>query len=511
MEIMTNLTAYDEAQNGLISSLLYLPGRVKDVIDLITEDDFEDGRLKTIWKAIVDLDHHDRPIDYANILSDIHMHDALAQAGGVEEVQRLFNDGALNASMGTVEIYAQVVKNESAKRNLTPIFEDLSTKVKHSGGNAKKLIETGRKALDGELLKLANESNVVNVSDYFDDYTKNLSDKMDLYKKFGDNPIAAQKGIPAGFPTIDRYVGGFLPGQVITIGARTGIGKSFLLADLALNAAHANAPVLFFNLEMLPSEVMNRIVAANSNVRLSALKNGSLSDEEYQKVMASAEEIKSLPIVLDSTPNITIDHIRARAQQMASSETGLGIIVIDYLQLISASAGSHRSSREEELADISRGIKLLSMQLKVPIVQATMVNRLAKGEEDAMPRRDDIRGTNQIAMDSSVVILIHRTKSEAKTDSDATFVIDKNRNGKDGIFFKCHTLLKYAKFVEVTEQVDGDLDDHDERESSGPDGDPDGESRIEQNDPPQDESNDNDHDSEIDDSDMDVFDDEEDF
>ena len=458
---MTELTAYEEAQNGLISSLLYLPGRVKDVIGLITEEDFDDGRLATVWKAIVDLDRHDRQVDYANIVSTLHLHDALDRAGGLEEVQRLFNEGAINASMHTVEIYAQVVKNESAKRALAPIFNDLTSQSRHSGGNAKKLIERGRTALDGELVKLANEQNIIDIGDYFDDYAGNLAEKMEKYKKFGDNPIAAQSGIPSGFPTIDKYVGGFLPGQVITIGARTGKGKSFLLADIALNAAHAGASVLFFNLEMQPDEIMDRLVAANSNIRLSSLRDGSLSDDDYKKVLASAEEIKKLPIEIDSTPNITVDHIRARAQQVASSERGLNMVVIDYIQLMSAGAGSRQNTREGELEEISRNVKLLSMQLKVPILQATMVNRLAKGEEDVMPRRDDIRGSNSIAMDSSVVILMHRPKSESKTDADTTLVIDKNRNGKDGVYFKCHTLLTYGKFVEITENVDS-IDDTDD-------------------------------------------------
>jgi replicative DNA helicase len=498
MVLMTEMTAYNEAQNGLISALLYLPGRVKDVIDLVNEDDFDDGRLRTIWKAIVELDRRNETIEYASVVSTIYMQGKMTEAGGIEEIQRLFNDGAISASMNTVDIYAQVVKNESAKRNLLPVFNDLADRAHRPGGNAKKLIETGRGALDSELIKLANDSDVVDVSSYFDDYTDNLNNKMKLYKEFDGNPIAAQNGIPSGFPTIDKNVGGFLPGQVVIVGARTGVGKSFLLTDLALNAAHAGAPVLFFNLEMLPSEIMDRLVAANYNIRLSALRSGALTQDEFDKVLAAKDEFKKLPIEIDSTPNITVDHIRARAQQKASSPGGLGLIIIDYLQLVTPSSVSREDNRQQQVAEISRNIKLLSMKIKIPVIQAVQLNRIKRGDENPTPRRDDIRESNSIAQDASVIILIDRARdADGKTDDtkDATFILDKNRNGPEGKFFKCHTLLKYARFEEVTETVDDDDD-------------PESDDRSTTEDTAGGKTADND-DSAIDNDDKDVFDDEE--
>lgn len=456
---MNELTAYEEAQNGLISSLLYLPGRVKDVIDLIHEEDFDNGRLQTIWKAIVYLDRHDQAIDYPNIISIINSKNKTAEVGGVAEIQRLFNEGAISASMSTIETYAQVVKNEAVKRSLQPVFSELSDRAGQAGGNAKKLIESGKSALDEELMHLSSDSDVVKVSDYFDDYMDDLSQKRKLYKEFGNNPLAAQNGIASGFKTIDKYVGGFLPGQVITVGARTSIGKSFLLTDFALCAANSGVPVLFFNLEMLPSEIMNRLIAANSNILLTHLKEGSLSDDEFNKVMASREEIKRLPIEIDSTAGITVDHIRAKSQQKATSPEGLGMVAIDYLQLVKMNSGmTNDDNRQQQVANMSRDIKMLSMSLKIPIIQAVMLNRMKRGDENPMPTRDDIRESGSIASDSSVVILIHRDSGEAHKSDDATFIIDKNRNGRDHVYFKCHNVLKYAKFVEVENQIDDDAD-----------------------------------------------------
>lgn len=462
----SNISVYDAAQEGLVSTLLYLPGRASDAASLVDPEDFSNGRLGTIYKAIVKLVESNKTPDLAGVITWLDKHGELAQAGGVEEVQRLFSDGALNGSMSSVESYARVIKNAASKQRISKTLMKANETASDSRGNAKDIIENTRHDLDTELLSLVTDTNTVDVSEYYDDYVEQIKRKKKIYQETGGNPLAAENGIPSGFPTIDENVGGWLPGQMLVVGARTGIGKSFFLVDAAINAAHAGAPVLFMSLEMMKDELMNRFVAANSNVRLSGLKHGSLTDEELEKVVAAKKDFDSLPIEIDTTPNITVDHIRAKAQQMMASPTGLGIVIIDYLQLITARRGGDQN-RERQVAEISRGLKLLAMQLKVPILVAVQLNRLHKGDEDPIPTVDDIRESNSIAQDASAVILIHRDTKQNEGRDPSLFIIGKNRNGSSGIRFRCQTMLNYAKFVEIKKDADfDDVDDNDSNQQS---------------------------------------------
>lgn len=457
------IEAYEIAQSSLISSLLFLPGRISDVASLLDSEDFSDGRMKTIWGALIDLYRRNKSISLASVVQNLNVGKKLEQAGGVDEVQRLYNDGAVSASMTDIDTWSKIVKNSAANNRLKKFGAELSGKASMPG-NARKLIESSRNELDNELISLATDTDQIGVADYFDTYFDDLEDRVKTYNETGGDPLAAQHGIPSGFPTIDKNTGGFLPGQVTTVGARTGIGKSFFLVDAALNAAHAGASVLFFSLEMLLPELMNRFISASTSISLWKLQHGSLDDSEVETVKQAKEDFLKLKIEIDTTPEINLDHIRSKAQKQASSPDGLDLIILDYIQLIKTSSGGGEN-RERQIADVSRGMKLLSMKLKIPVLQAVMLNRLQKGDEDPMPRIDDIRESNSIAQDSSVIILIHRDKTKGANSMDpATFIIGKNRNGADNIRFECNTLLKYATFKEkVTETKigDEDLDDDD--------------------------------------------------
>ncbi len=459
MANLGSMSAYDVAQEGLVSSLLYLPGRVGEVASLVDPEDFANGRLQTVYKTMLEINSENQLPDFAHVVSKLDKNGELAQAGGVEEVSRLFTDGALNGSMSTIEQYARTVKNAASKGRSAKILSEAASEAAAPKGSAKTVIEETRNKLEDELMTLVTDSNTVEVKDYFDDYVEELKRKKKTYDDTGGDPLAAEGGIPSGFPTIDKYVGGWLPGQVAVIGARTGVGKTFFLVTAALNAAQANAPVLFMSLEMKKQEIMDRLISANSTVRLSGLKKGSLSEEEIEKVAASRDEISSLPITIDVTPNITIDYIRAKAQQMASSPTGLGVVIVDYLQLITPSRHSAGGNREREVAEISRGLKLLSMQLSVPVLVAVQLNRPHKGDEDPIPSKDDIRESNSIAQDASAIIIMHRDLKQNEGKDPTLFTIEKNRNGSSGKRFRCQTMLSYSKFVEIADEESDGLDD----------------------------------------------------
>lgn len=460
-------SVYATAQSSLISSLLVLPGRVSDVIGLIDSEDFSDGRMKVIWDAIVGLNRSNKDLNYANLVEELNDSHKLEMAGNIQEIERLYNEASIeSASMTDISTWAKIVKNAASNNRTAKLGDEISSKARKPG-NARKLLEETRGKIDSELISLSTDQDQMAVSDYFDQYASTLEEKKKIYEATGGDILAAQGGIPSGFKTIDNNTGGFLPGQVTTVGARTGVGKSFFLVDCALHAAHAGQTVIFFSLEMSLPDLMNRFVSAEMTISLKKLQTGNLNDEEMQRVRAAREDFSKLNIEIDTTPEITLDYIRSKAQKMASGPKGLNLIILDYVQLVVSR--NHTENREQQVAELSRGMKLLSMKLKVPVLQAVQLNRIQKGDEDTTPRIDDIRESNSIAQDSSVIILIHRDKTKGASSMDpAMFIIGKNRNGPDNIHFECNSLLKYSTFKEKNVDTEiGDEEDEPDDDSAG--------------------------------------------
>lgn len=472
--------AYEEAQKGLVSTLLYVPGHISDVAGIVSADDFSDGTAKTIYTTMVELNASNRAVDYPNIVSELLNSGHMVEAGGIETVERYFNEGAQRGAAASVEVYAQVIKNVASKERLGGVTKQLMELTRNPHESAYDIIEEGKKRFDDELMALSSVQDAMSIAEYADEYRQTIREKIKKYDE-SKNPLAAEQGIPSSLDAINKYVGGWQPGQLDVIGARTGVGKSFFLVQEALSAATAGCSVLFFSLEMLYSELMDRFVSSctwdiSNNVdratgremypsdpksitpvKLSFIKHGELKDQNRAVMVDKTVRVmESLNITIDTTPNITLDHIRAKAQQQMHSSKGLNIIFIDYLQLVQPPRGE--INRERQVAEISRGLKLLSMQLGIPIIVAVQLNRLHKGDEDPLPTINDIRESNAIAQDASVIVLIHRdTNRNSDGEYDpATFIIGKNRNGSSGIRFKCKTMLNYARFENITDDFNDD-------------------------------------------------------
>lgn len=460
--VIAGQSTYDFAQEGLMSSLLYFPSQIVNVATLIRPEDFLNGKFRTIYQTLLALMNDNVEITLESVIVYLNSHGLLTQCGGESEVLRLFGLGARSASMSSINVYASTVKNfASLKDTLLPLQEDLRKSIVQEGANAKDIIESTRTQLDSALLGLATDKNTTQVSRDYGSYLSHVKEHMDLYRTTGDS--VTSQGLPTGYPTFDKITGGLANGDMITVGAQTGVGKSFALTGMSLSVAIAGGSVLYFNLEMSPTEILDRLVANYSNVRLSGLTKGNLSDKEYNQVLAHREEFEKLNIEIETVGNngsLTFEDIRARAQKKATSPEGLSAIFVDYLQLVSPSAGETGINREQQVASISRKLKMLAMELNIPVVVAVQLRRPAKKEEEEeMPSIYSIRESGSIAQDSSVILLLHRHKTDKdedtrKEESPAEFIIAKNRHGQDNVHFKCYPQLRYAKFVEVSHGLD---------------------------------------------------------
>ena len=233
---------------------------------------------------------------------------------------------------------------------------------------------------------------------------------------------------PTGFVDVDRLLGGGLePGQLCLIGARPGVGKSALAAAIAAHCAMNGQPALFVSLEMPSEQIVLRLAAAGSHVNLLRARTGRLTPDEYRRLEASGADLARAPLYLDYSPSITLAQIAARARRLKREQGGLGVIVVDYLQLMPSEPGSRADSRHLELARLSRGLKVLAGELATPVVALSQLSRGAVSRE--RPAMSDLRDSGGLESDADIVALLWRSEQE---DSRAELILAKQRNGPTG-------------------------------------------------------------------------------
>ena len=260
----------------------------------------------------------------------------------------------------------------------------------------------------------------------------------DLYEELGAAAADNERvlGVKTGFPRIDECLLGLRPGQMIVIGARPGVGKTSFALNLMVNAAFEGAAVAMFSLEMSKVEIGQRLLAANARVGLHEIRSANIMDEQWPQILQATNELSQLDIVIDDTPGTTVTEIRAKARRILHGKP-LGLVIIDYLQLISPPAGQRRSdSRATEVSEMSRGIKIMAKDLGVPVVALSQLNRTVENRTGKRPQLSDLRESGSIEQDADIVALLDRSMNEdeaAREDrpamNETTFIIAKNRSG----------------------------------------------------------------------------------
>lgn len=457
---------YDEAQRLLVASLLADSSTANRVLELISEDDVEEPSLSLIFSSIAELARADEDISTFTVAEDLQSKGLLAQVGGPPALYSLAVDGEKALLNALPAVYARIVKESSAKLKISRILQESTKGFKDDSGIAAvDAVSDLQENLNESLLRLSDSSTITKLNEDFDAYMEMLDERLKISIE-NENMGSGLQGIPSLLPTLDSYTTGWLPGQLITVGARTSIGKSIFAVNCAVSAGRANKSTLLFSLEMEKDEVEDRILASTTGISLNALKQGRLTEEETQLLKEQMKIMKSMKLVIDTEPIITVDMIRARALRQAQSPDGLDFIIIDYLQLITPT-GSY-SSRQEAVASMSRQMKILAKQLGVPIMVVVQLNRKdnSKDTENTLPNLDQIRESGAIAQDSDIVILLHRDAALDDTTPHTLIILDKNRNGEAKKTIRCHSNLECSLFREVKRVKDvedrlseDDLDD----------------------------------------------------
>lgn len=442
---------YQRAQRFLVGALLADGTQMNRVLELITEDDIEEPSLALVFRSQAMLSRKNMNISVITVAKELEDQGRLAEAGGPTALYTLAREGGRYLLEAPPEIFAKIVKEGSSKAKVHRILaESLDNFRDDSGVYAADAVSDVQSFLNEQLLTLSDSSTISHFSDGHVDYLEMLEERRLTREKNASN--SGIQGIPSLLPTLDKYTGGWKSGQLITVGAGTGVGKSVFAINCALAAATAGVSVMMFSLEMSRDQIEDRVVSSATGVKLNHLKSGDVREEDMSILREFGEERAGMKLTIDVEPKITVDGIRARALRQAQSREGLDLLIVDYLQLITPVG--RFSSRQEAVADISRNLKLLAKQLGIPIIVLVQLKRKDNkddgGEGSNLPEIDDIRESAAIAHDSDVVLFLHRDPTPDGSLPHTLVLLRKNRDGENEKMIRCHSNLECSLFREVT-------------------------------------------------------------
>lgn len=444
---------YYKAQKSLVASLLFDGTKANRVLELTSSDDFIEPSLGMLMEAIVEVSRRDEKVSVITVAKQLESEGHLEKVGGLSELYKLHAEGEEALLSAQPETYAAVVRESSAKDKIERILVDSRTFFKDDSGiAARDGIADLQNNLSQEMLRLADDATITNIGDFMDDYFEILSER-EVISKENEEKAEGLQGIPTLLPSLNKYTSGLMPQQLVTVAARTGVGKSVFAIMTAVSAARAGKSVMFFSLEMSRNEIIDRIIANMSSVSLSKLKQGRLSPEDRELVASAAKELEGMKIVIDTDAKATVDSIRSKSLRQTQTEDGLDIIIIDYLQLLSSSG--RFNNRQELVADLSRNMKLMAKSLNLPIMILSQLNRGKNDDEESkVPTIENIRESAAIGHDSDIVILLHRDDNVDNTTPHTLVILEKNRNGESHKTIRCHSNLECSMLREIRRERD---------------------------------------------------------
>ncbi len=412
----------EEAEQAVIGSMLTDRDAVISAIEVLKPDDFYREDNKTIYQAIMNIYSKGEPIDIITTKEELTSLGKLEAVGGLEYLALLPEKVPTTAN---VEKYVKIVEEKSLLRNLIKMANELIEIGYSQNEEIEGIMDNAQKKIF-DIMQRKAQKGYTSIKDILVD---SFSELQELY-----NNKQHITGVASGFIDLDNKTAGLHKSELILIAARPAMGKTAFALNIATNAAVQNStPVVVFSLEMSKEQCANRILCAQAMVDSSKVGKGDISDEEWSKLaVASGELSESAGIFIDDTPGITVAEIRAKCRKL-KMEKNIGLIVIDYLQLIQGSGKA--SSREQEIAEISRSLKILAKEIDVPVIALSQLSRAPEARVDHRPMLQDLRESGSIEQDADVVMFIYRDdyyNPQSEQTNIAEIIIAKNRSGPVG-------------------------------------------------------------------------------
>lgn len=430
------------AEQSVLGGMLLSKDAIADVVEILRSNDFYKPAHATVFDTILDLYGRGEPADPVTISAALAASNELVRIGGAPYLHTLISSVPTAANAG---YYARIVAERAVLRRLV----EAGTRIVQLGyGSAS---GAGREVDD--VVDLAQQA-VYDVTERrtSEDYTvleELLQPTMDEIEASSAHG-GVMTGVPTGFADLDRLTNGLHPGQLIIVAGRPGLGKSTAGLDMIRSCSIRNGlSSCIFSLEMSKIEIVMRLLSAEAKVPLHSLRSGNLSEDDWTKLARRMGEVSEAPLFIDDSPNMTLMEIRAKARRLKQRHD-LKLVLVDYMQLMSSP--KRTESRQQEVSELSRGMKLLAKELEVPVIAVSQLNRGPEQRTDKRPQLSDLRESGSIEQDADMVILLHRDdyyEKESPRAGEADFIVAKHRNGPTDtitVAFQGH----FSRFVDMS-------------------------------------------------------------
>jgi replicative DNA helicase len=426
-----------EAEQSTLGGMLLSEEAVAEVIEITSGADFYASKHELIFDAVVTLFGRGEPTDVIAVTDQLNKSGNLLKAGGADYLHSLTSYVPTAANAG---YYAKIVADKAVLRRLI----DAGTKIAQSGYESQGEVEDLVNQAQSEIYRVASQNSkddYVGLSDSLEDAIREIESAQN---RGGD-----MTGIATGFTDLDSYTHGLHPGQLIIVAARPAVGKSTFALDIARHAAvKQKKATIFFSLEMGRAEIAMRMLSAESSIYLQSMRKGTVTEADWAKLASVRGKINDAPLFIDDSPNMSLVEIRAKCRRLAQ-QVDLKMVVIDYIQLMSS--GKKVESRQQEVSEFSRALKLLAKELQIPVVALSQLNRQAEQAKDKRPEISHLRESGSLEQDADVVVLLHREgiyEKDHPRAGEADIILAKQRNGPTGtVVVAFHG--QYSRFVNM--------------------------------------------------------------
>ena len=427
-----------DAEESVLGAMMLSPGAIGAVSEILDAADFYRDSHSKIYRAALALYARGEPVDAITLVDELEQRGELEDVGGRSRVHEL---AALVPASANAGHYARIVREMATLRGLINAGSEVSRLGWERPGDAQDLVDRAE-----QIVFELSQSRVSTEFSHIEALLKESFERITQLYEAGEEIT----GVPSGFRDIDRLTSGFQPGNLIIVAARPSMGKSALGLCMAANIAiRHQLPVALFTLEMSKAEVTQRLMCSEAKVESQRLRSGKLAPDDWPRLTAACDKLAKAPIYVDDTGSITMMEIRSKARRLKSKEPTLGLVVVDYLQLMTS--GSNVESRVQEVSLISRNLKVLARDLEVPILAMSQLSRAVEQRHDKRPILSDLRESGSIEQDADLVAFIYRDEYYSEDSPDqglAEVILAKHRNGPTGSE-KLSFLKRYAKFADL--------------------------------------------------------------
>ncbi|HXG75860.1 MAG TPA: replicative DNA helicase [Gaiellaceae bacterium] len=428
-----------EAEESVLGAMLLSPTAVGTVSEILSASDFYRESHATVFRAALALWSKGEPVDAITLVNELDQRGELEAAGGQARIAEL---AALVPSTSNVEHYARIVKEMATLRGLIRAGQEITRLGQERPGEVTDLVDRAE-----QIVFELGQQRVTSDFSSIDVLLRESFERITQLYEAG----AEVTGVPSGFRELDLLTSGFQPGNLVILAARPSMGKSALGLCIAANlGVRQQLPVALFTLEMSKSEVTQRMMCSEAKVESQRLRTGRLAPDDWPRLTAACDRLMKAPIYVDDTGSTTIMELRSKARRLKSREPNLGLIIVDYLQLMTS--GSTAENRVQEVSQISRALKVLARDLDVPILAMSQLSRAVEQRHDKRPLLSDLRESGSLEQDSDLVFFVYRDEYYLGEESDqqgiAEVILAKHRNGPTGTV-KLSFLRRYAKFADL--------------------------------------------------------------